>query len=494
MKSIKLKFFSAIFAIALAFITIISALNLFFYDDYYLYSRKSMLNHFMGEINPQYSDSLSPILGEINQMELETGLRMSILSPDGTLIYDTVLYNPDPKDPAHGDDSYYLSNLRISLLALQKVDQDALQAGEYTYVTVQEKASASDYLCLVCKLGEDFAIARIPYAYMEQNTSFNAFFLLVSGGVTLILCLGLAYGISKRFTAPLIRMNHLANNMANLDFSTQYTGKTQDEIGQLGQALNTMSAHLEQTIAQLQQSNAKLSNQVAQKEQIDAMRREFIINVSHELKTPIALVQGYAEGLQAGIADNPEDRAYYCQTIAEEAMHMNHMVSQLLALSKLEDGHIRPQYTEIDITALCQQTVAKTTLLWKEKGLHIACTQDAVWAQTDGMLMTQIVENYLTNAIRYTPEQGKIEIVVDEQQEGVTIAVRNQGEQVLPMEIPKLWDKFYRTDKARSREMGGTGIGLSIVKATAEAMGLQYGARNVADGMEFWVKLPEARK
>lgn len=502
-KSVRLKFFAAICAFAVAFIAITSLLNLFLYDDYYLYTQKNTLRNFMSDLSDQYTGELSPILGEISQLELEMGLRISILTTDGDLVYDTILYSADAvnsnnsfglfgSSPTNGDLSYYLSNLRISLVALQMVDFDELAQGAQEFVAVNDPSQNSDYLCLVSQLHDDYAIARIPYAYMEQNSSFNAIFLLISGGMTLLMCLIWGYFLSKRFTEPLIAMNQLATDMAGMDFTQKYHGKAQDEVGQLGQSLNVLSYRLEQAIAELQASNAQLHDQVRAREQIDALRREFIINVSHELKTPIALVQGYAEGLQAGIADQPEDRNYYCQTIVDEAQRMNTMVSQLLGLSKLEDGHILPQLAPVEVGQLCREAVEKTAVLWQEKQLQLDCTQTAVWAHSDASLLMQVVDNYLTNAIRYTPAGGWVHVNVHTQTDGsVCISVANQGEAVPASEIPRLWDKFYRTDKARSRELGGTGIGLSIVRATAETLGATYGAENVEGGMWFWFCVPK---
>lgn len=494
MKSIRIRLFAATCAITLAFIAIISVLNLTLYDDYYLYTRKETLSSFVTNLNDTYNNKISSVRDEINQMEIETGLRMSIFTESGGLVYDTMLYGESTAETTaspYADPVHYLSNLRISLLALQSVDQTALAAGEHVYVTVADTTQGGDYLCIVGKVGEDIAIARIPYAYMEENMSFNALFLLIASSATMLVCLVLAYFYARRFTQPLIQMNTLASNMANLDFSEQYNGTAQDEVGQLGHALNTLSLHLECAIGELQASNAQLHNQVEEKERIDAHRREFIINVSHELKTPIALVQGYAEGLQAGIADSPEDRAYYCQTIVDEALRMNHMVSELLSLSKLEDGYITATLAEIDLTALFQSVIDKTAVLWQEKSLQLFSPEQAVYAVTDATLLLQVMDNYFTNAIRYTPQGGQVVVeIVPQADNTVMLSVSNQGENIPPEELPRLWDKFYRTDKARSRDLGGTGIGLSIVRATAELLGAHYGADNIEGGMRFWLHLP----
>lgn len=325
---------------------------------------------------------------------------------------------------------------------------------------------------------------------MKQNSMFNTTFLLITGFITLIICLALSAVLASHFTKPLIEMGEVAKAMTRLDFSKKYEGRRNDEVGQLGESLNLLSDHLEEAIRELRTSNEKLAQEVKEKERVDAMRREFIVNVSHELKTPIALIQGYAEGLTAGVAESPEDRDFYCNTIAEEADRMNTMVTQLLSLSRLELGRENVQSEPVDLGECLRRAVDKTAVLRSGRDLHVTCTGD-VTVESDAHQIDQIVMNYLTNAIRYTPDGGRIELSVHRtEQGGAKVTVFNEGEGVAEEELPKLWEKFYRTDKARSRASGGTGVGLSIVRASAALLGGQTGAQNVPGGIEFWLTLP----
>lgn len=498
--SIKVRFFIAIFAIAVAFISIISILNLFFYDDYYLYTRKNILGNMLSNLSDTYDGSLPTIQSALNQMELQHGLRLSIIGTDGTLIYDTIAYgNIDNNQKTfsffNGQTSTLFDSLRIAITAFDNADQSRLLAGKYEYVTVQDSAKRSEYLCIVGMLRDDIVVARIPYSYMEQNTSFNSTFLLITGSITLFLCFALAFLISGRFTKPLIEMNHIANAMSKMDFSKKYEGYSLDEIGQLGASINLLSEHLESSIRELQASNNQLACRIREKEQIDEMRREFIINVSHELKTPIAVIQGYAEGLKEGVAESEDDRDFYCSTITEEAVRMNKMVTNLLSLSKLELGRMTPEIISVDICALCRRAVDTTAVLWQEKGLKVTSESSSIMVKTDEEMLSQVIQNYLSNAIRYTPIGGKITIsVVQEPCKATVLSVFNEGDGVSEADLPLLWEKFYRTDKARSRELGGTGIGLSIVQATAETLGATCGAENISGGICFWFRLPSNDK
>ena len=203
-----------------------------------------------------------------------------------------------------------------------------------------------------------------------------------------------------------------------------------------------------------------------------------------------ALIQGYAEGLTAGVADDPEDRKFYCDTIADEADRMNKLVMQLLNLSKLELGAEQTYYEDIDLYALCRNAVEKTAVLCASRGLAVRYADTHVTIRTDGDLLEQVLMNYLSNAIRYTADGGRIEITAAYTENGMRLAIFNEGDGLPEDELPKIWEKFYRTDRARTREAGGTGIGLSLVRAIADTLHGSCGAENVEGGISFWFELP----
>lgn len=490
MRSVKIKFFAAIAAVAVVFILVITCLNLFFYDTYYMAQRQNSLTEIYQEIRMSYNTGDSDAFLEVLfRIENSDSVRLSIIDKTGSMIYDS--------DTARNEQDIFgqnvFTNWRMEQLvksALAAADTKKLSAGGVDFVAVQMRDLHENFLCLVGKLGDDYLVERVPFAYMKQNSMFNTTFLLITGFITLIICLALSAVLASHFTKPLIEMGEVAKAMARLDFSKKYEGRRNDEVGQLGESLNLLSDHLEEAIRELRTSNEKLAEEVKQKEQVDAMRREFIVNVSHELKTPIALIQGYAEGLTAGVAESPEDRDFYCNTIAEEADRMNTMVTQLLSLSRLELGRENVQSEPVDLGECLRRAVDKTAVLRSGRDLHVTCMGD-VTVESDAHQVDQIVMNYLTNAIRYTPDGGRIELRVQRtEQGGAKVTVFNEGEGVAEDELPKLWEKFYRTDKARSRASGGTGVGLSIVRASAALLGGQTGAQNVPGGIEFWLTLP----
>lgn len=497
-RSIKFRLFAIISAIALAFVGILTILNLFFYNDYYIFDRKRELVEIYHELNDSYSGMVEEITDRLEQLENSTGVRITIAASQNVVKYDSIFREHRPFASSFTPGSTIILYDLLGGIPVTTQDLADIQRQGYMFSITEDGSGRapkeqSGFLCLVGFLNDrqEMLIARVPLAYMEQNTTFNLTFLAITGLLTLGVCFALAYLASRQFVRPLIEIEEVANAMADLDFSKHYTGRGGDEIGKLGQSINILSEHLEQAISALQNTNNELAREIEEKERIDSMRREFIVNVSHELKTPIALIQGYAEGLREGITESAADREFYCSTIEGEARHMNHLVMQLLDLSKLELGRETPEQTEVDLFSLCSAVTEKTAVLAAERALSVNCshTKETMWA--DYGMTEQVVTNFLSNAIRYTPEGGHITMYAAREPDGsVVFSMENEGEPIAEGDLGLIFEKFYRTDKARSRESGGSGVGLAIVRAIAEAHGGACGAENTATGVRFWFRVP----
>ena len=223
---------------------------------------------------------------------------------------------------------------------------------------------------------------------------------------------------------------------------------------------------------------------------LDASREEFVANVSHELKTPIALVQGYAEGLKENISEDPESREFYCDVIMDEASKMNQMVKNLLTLNQLEFGNDEVEFARFDIAALVRGVIASCDILIQQAGASVDfVSEEKVYVWGDEFKTEQVVRNYLTNAIHHVDNEKRIEVRIVSSDGKVRVSVFNSGKPIPEEDVPKLWDKFYKVDKAHTREYGGNGIGLSIVKAIMESFHQGYGVRNFDNGVEFWFEL-----
>ncbi|MBQ3602047.1 MAG: two-component sensor histidine kinase, partial [Lachnospiraceae bacterium] len=254
--------------------------------------------------------------------------------------------------------------------------------------------------------------------------------------------------------------------------------------------VNLLSEKLEKTVSELKAANNNLKSDIENKIQIDEMRKDFLSNVSHELKTPIALIQGYAEGLQENINDDPESRDFYCEVIIDEANKMNKMVQKLLNLNQIEFGDNEIEFERFDIVEVIRSVVNATKILFEQKEVTLIFQeQDPVYVWADQYSIGEVITNYISNALHHVSGEKIIEIKLTKIEDIVRVSVYNTGELIPEEDLEKVWIKFYKVDKARTREYGGSGIGLSIVKAIMNSMHRECGVSNLNNGVEFWFEL-----
>lgn len=339
---------------------------------------------------------------------------------------------------------------------------------------------------------ENKGVIRVQSNYESITTSVaiaNKFLAFV-GIIAAIIGTIAMFLISKKFTKPILDLSGIAKKMTDLNFEIKYKVTTDDEIGELGRCINILSDKLETTILELKQANNELMTDIQRKTEIDEMRKEFLSNVSHELKTPIALIQGYAEGLKEDVNDDEESRDYYCEVIMDEANKMNNMVKKLLSLNELEFGNNQVNFDRFDIVVLIKSVLSSTEILFKQKEVTLHFDQiEPVYVWADEFLIEQVVTNYISNALNHVNGSKIIEIKLILRGDTVRVAVFNTGDNIREDEIDKIWIKFYKIDKARTREYGGSGIGLSIVKAIMNSHNKECGVINRAIGVEFWFEL-----
>lgn len=342
-----------------------------------------------------------------------------------------------------------------------------------------------------------FFLIRSPLESIRENAAISNSFYFFVGVVTLIIGGFVIFYVTGRITKPICELTKLSEKMSNLDFDARYESSVGNEIDMLGDNFNKMSKRLEHTISELKSANNELQKDIENKIKIDEMRKEFLDNVSHELKTPIALIQGYAEGLSENISDDPESRAFYCEVIMDEAAKMNKLVKNLLTLNKLESGKDAVMMERFDLVSLIEGVLQSMNILitQKEADVHFEANKPVyVWA--DEFKVEEVVTNYVSNALNHLDGEKQIEIKLSIEENRVKTSVFNTGKPIPEEDLPNLWNKFFKVDKARTREYGGSGIGLSIVKAIMEGMNQSYGVKNYDNGVKFWftLELDDMRK
>lgn len=391
-----------------------------------------------------------------------------------------------------GDKEQLISQLRGYLFNQNQEYGEILEKGDgYEIRKTRDMAVGMDYLEMwgTYPNGSTFLL-RSPLDSIWESSALANKLLIYIGIAALVLGGMLVSLFARKITEPITELSTLSRRMSELDFDARYTRGGEDEIGILGNNFNLMSERLEKTISELKQANNELLKDIEQKEKMEDMRNEFLGNVSHELKTPLALIQGYAEGLKEGISDDPESREFYCDVIMDEASKMNRMVKNLLTLNQLEFGNEKVEFERFDVSGLVQGVIQSCEILIQQANAKVEFIGESpVYAWADEFKTEQVIRNYLTNAIHHVDHERRIEVKVISRGDKVRVSVFNSGKPIPREDLDKLWDKFYKVDKAHTREYGGNGIGLSIVKAIMESFHQKYGVRNFDNGVEFWFEL-----
>lgn len=344
-----------------------------------------------------------------------------------------------------------------------------------------------------CSDNQTMVIMSTPVASLKESVSISNRFLIYMAIIGFIITVILTFIIAKMITYPILELAEISNKMGKLDFTAKYIGNRSDEIQTLGLNMNYMSDRLKKAIDELQEANELLKEDIKRKEAIDEMRKDFIANVSHELKTPIALIQGYAEGLNEGLCEDEESRKYYTEVILDESEKMNKMVKQLLTLSSLESGNSILHKENFNLTSLIESVLGSISILIGEKNVNIEFDSDKeIFLNADEFKIEEVVTNYISNSIHHVSDSGEIKINVSDDGENITFSVYNTGNPIPEKDLNNIWEKFFKVDKAHSRAYGGSGIGLSIVKAIVEAHNGTVAVRNILDGVEFSFKIPKA--
>ena len=373
-------------------------------------------------------------------------------------------------------------------------DRTVIDSGDdYTLQIDVDKGTGRQYLEMWGIVGNgNLVLLRATMESIRDNVAISNTFMSYVAIIAIVIGSIIIVYISKKVTDPIKRLYLISDEMKKLNFEAKYTSDEpyKNEIDVLGQNMNELSETLETTIKELKNANVALKQDIAKKEQIDEMRKEFLSNVSHELKTPIALIQGYAEGLKEGVSGDEESRNFYCEVIMDEASKMNIMVKKLLTLNQLEFGNESANMERFDIVDMIKNYIKSASMLAKQKEATVKFDDySPIFVWGDEFKIEEVLQNYYSNALNHIDGDKIVEIKLVRKENHVRISVFNTGTPIPEDSLPHIWDKFYKVDKARTREYGGSGVGLSIVKAIMEGMGQAYGAINYDNGVEFYFEL-----
>lgn len=487
-KSIRTKLFLTLCVIVILIVISLIVLNSFVLGKFYLYNKKESLKNAFETINTYYNNSIS-------QDDINTELEKISIKND----FDIVIKDTDDNNIYISDKDFFTGIFQMLMMTSKKYnrEEDIIEKQDnYTISEFFDNGTNIKYILLNATLDNGYALCiRMPITSINESVKISNEFLYIIGAFVIIFGGIVLSIVSKRFSEPIEELDNIAKRMANLDFSQKYkVSQANDEIDNLGKSINELSDKLEATIQQLKTTNIELEKDVEEKSQIDEMRKSFISDVSHELKTPIALIQGYSEGLIENVNTDDESRKFYAEVILDEATKMDKLVKQLLELMKLEYGKKKFNNEEFDILELEREILRKSQVMIEKENIECEIEDSKpIMVYADNLYIDQLFTNYITNAIKYSTEiNGKKKIKISNKLKDnrkVRVIVFNSSEGLSDEEMHRIWNRFYKIDESRNRDKGGNGIGLSLVKAIMNNYGNKYGARNVAGGIEFYFEL-----
>ncbi|GMK44547.1 two-component sensor histidine kinase [Paenibacillus glycanilyticus] len=373
-----------------------------------------------------------------------------------------------------------------------------LHAGETVRSEWKDPWSGVEYAVLVKSLSgtevdEHYMFVMASLQPVGEAVDILKKYVIYLAPVILALVLALSLIYSRIVSRPLLTLNRSAARLAKLDFTDHPEIRSKDEFGELSRNMNALSRNLDSALSELKLANEQLQEDVREKQRSEQLRKELVANISHELKTPLGIVKGFAEGLQDGVADDKRER--YLALIVNETDRMNALIMDMLELSKFEVKAVKLQNERFSLTGLVRELASSFTQQLESKHLRLRVRQDGereLFVYADRRRIEQVLLNLLSNAIRHAIENSVI-VMEMEKAEGAAIktTVENTGPSIAEQDLSRIWDQFYRVERSRDRKSGGTGLGLAIVKHILELHGSRYGAVNTANGVAFSFTLQE---
>ena len=455
--SIKTKLFFLFAGLLAVFLFAGTLCSVLFLQRYYIAENKPLLAEAAGQVRAALGQEPEQLQDTVKAIDRAESIGIAIADADGSILLTSYSQKTDDGGSK-----------------LPKNIMDLIGSGAQTvYGKVTAAGGGSARIVYACQTddGRWIVLTKQIRGLTESAAIANRFYFF-SGVVSLILGGTVVYFFARRIVRPVQEMNDVAKSIARLEFETITDIHSDDELGQLAGSINVISEKLQESIRSLEKDIA--------------YQKQLTRDTSHELKTPIGVIKGYAEGLIYGVADDPASIRDYCQTIVTECDRMDALVKDMLAFSALEARDAAPQKTCFSAETLLRDVADSFAPLLE--GHHIRCSfecAEELTASADYALMQRALGNFLTNAVRYGGENGYVRLSARQEGQKVRFAVFNTGPGISQEELPRIWDVFYKVDKARTREKGGHGLGLAIVRSIAALHGGEVGVENQKGGIEF---------
>lgn len=488
-KSITFKMFIITFIFFIFFISCILGFQSFFFQNFYISKKTSDFksNFEKFQVNYNSSKNDNDIISYARDFEDNNNSKIAVIDRKGNLEFLTGSGNGVAESANVRIIREVINNWAINPNSFTNIQNSG---GSTTYTLTNRAYNIKNLVCVLVNksTGEVlFAVTSLQPVNEAEAVMKEFYIYIYIAVILLILILSIIY--SNMITKPLIKLNMNASKMANLDFSEEYVVTSEDEIGNLGKTLNFLSYNLNGAMNSLKKANVKLKEDIEKERELEKMRKEFVGGVSHELKTPISLIKGYAEGIKDNVFVE-EDKDYYIDVIIDEANKMGNLVSDMLDLSQLESGNFKLIKDNFYLDKLVNSTFKKYYNVFNEKDIEVNIELiNNVLVYGDKTRIEQVLTNFINNAIRHSGNKGEINIIMNEKNDKVYVYIKNSGDNIPTNELPKIWSKFYKIDKSRNRALGGTGLGLAIVKNILLLHKSDFGVENYEGGVSFYFSL-----
>jgi two-component system phosphate regulon sensor histidine kinase PhoR len=365
---------------------------------------------------------------------------------------------------------------------------EAALAGQTGSARRKSTTMGVDFLYVAVPVSEGALRLAVPLAEIQGQVDVIRRRMLVSTAIAFVPAILLALWFARIIARRLGSIIDYAAQLARGNFQARLERTGTDELGLLERKLNETGEKLEGMFQELEREHAEL-------EKVERVRKDFVINVSHELRTPLASIQGYTETLLDGAMDDPKHNMRFLQIIRQNAERLANLTADLLTLSRVELKQQKFSFASYDVTRLLENTVDSMTPLAVRKNITLTLLRAGGNTESfcDSEAVNQVVTNLVDNALKYTPDGGEITVGARELTGlgMIEVFVQDTGIGIPADELPRLFERFYRVDKARSRELGGTGLGLSIVKHLVRAQGGDVRVESaLGKGSKFIFTLP----
>lgn len=484
-KSISKKLFTITFGLILTLLISSILFQFLFFEKFYLSKKTNQLVNEANKFRTLYSFQIydnNSLRRALTDYENKNNSRIAIFSANGIYITGTDQETEDVKT---------LTAFCAELLSNKALINDVLTSNKTKTTVFENVSSGNKQIGVVAPMSlmtnNDSIIISVSSTQPIEEASIviREFYKYLVFGF-LILGFFLAYLYANLISKPLLKINKVAKKMSSMDFTAKCEVNSEDEIGYLGETLNFLSATLKDALTDLKNKNKQLEADIDKERKLETLRKDFVAGVSHELKTPIGIIEGYAEGIKDGIVSG-DNINIYIETIIDESQKMSKLVSNMLELSKLESGTMELNIENFNILRLINKIINIHSMDFKEKEIEIISNYLIPYAYVQGDIfqLDQVLTNIFTNAVKYTQANEKVIVSVTESNSNYLISIENTGAYIPHSELENIYSKFYRIDKSRNRSNHSTGLGLSIVKRILSMHQSTYSIKNTNSGVDF---------